>query len=81
MSQPNSGLYPPRFVDLKRQIASSYPDFENRVTRAWKEVVEELVVVSERIQAGGSEVSPLCLYPPPRSSRWQTLIIKISYVF
>jgi hypothetical protein len=69
MSNPDAGLYPPRFIDLKRQIASSYPDFENRVTRAWKEVVEELVAVSERIQGGRSDVSFLCFLLPHSAPR------------
>jgi hypothetical protein len=33
---------PPRFVDLKRSIASSYPDFEARATGAWREIITEL---------------------------------------
>ncbi|XP_006459018.1 hypothetical protein AGABI2DRAFT_217897 [Agaricus bisporus var. bisporus H97] len=58
MSEPNGGLYPPRFTELKRQIASGYPDFENRITRAWKEVVEELVRFSGKIEGGGSDCIP-----------------------
>ena len=33
---------PPCFVDLKRSIASSYPDFEARATNAWREIITEL---------------------------------------
>ncbi|KAM6489160.1 Protein of unknown function (DUF1479) domain containing protein [Amanita muscaria] len=42
MEQSKCGTLPPRFVELKREIAASYPDFEQRVTKAWKEIVEQL---------------------------------------
>ena len=48
---------PPRFIDLKRSIASSYPDFEARATNAWREIIAELdkvtkVIKEERINVG-----------------------------
>ena len=41
---------PQRFVDLKRTIASSYPDFETRATAAWHEIIAELNKVNEVIK-------------------------------
>ena len=48
---------PPRFIDLKGSIASSYPDFEARATNAWHEIIAELdkvtkVIKEERINVG-----------------------------
>lgn len=53
--------YPPRFVDLKREIASSFPDFEARLTQAWKEVIGELIAFSDKVQREGSDVSIVLL--------------------
>jgi hypothetical protein len=47
---------PPRFVDLKRSIASSYPDFEARATTAWREIITELDKVTKVIKEEGSNV-------------------------
>jgi hypothetical protein len=48
---------PPRFADLKREIAALYgPSFEACVTHAWKEVVEQLQKVTSEIADGGPEV-------------------------
>ena len=58
MSQPDFGPCPPRLVDLKKQIAASYPDFEARVTKAWGEILVELEKVTKEIAAGGSQVLP-----------------------
>ncbi|KAI0057191.1 DUF1479-domain-containing protein [Artomyces pyxidatus] len=49
---------PPRFVDLKREIAASYPDFEARVTRAWNEVLQQLDAASKEIVVEGQNVIP-----------------------
>ena len=57
MSKPELGPCPPRFVELKREIAASYPDFEARVTKAWNELVEELEVVTAVIAKQGTDVS------------------------
>ncbi|KAF4579939.1 hypothetical protein EYR36_001759 [Pleurotus pulmonarius] len=50
----NGGM-PPRFVDLKQEIASSYPDFEQRATKAWNEILGALEEVTKNIAEGGSE--------------------------
>lgn len=55
-ASPSTATFPPRFADLKREIASSYPDFEARITQAWKEVIDELVATADKINRGGSEV-------------------------
>jgi hypothetical protein len=47
---------PPRFADLKREIASSYPDFEERVTKAWAEIIDQLNETTKVIATEGSEV-------------------------
>ena len=55
---------PPRFVDLKRLIASSYPDFEARATTAWREIITELDKVTNVIKEEGLNVghcSTLCI--------------------
>ena len=48
---------PHRFVDLKRSIASSYPDFEARATAAWGEIITELNKVNEVIKDEGLNVN------------------------
>ena len=56
---------PPRFVDLKHSIASSYPDFEARATTAWREIISELDKVTSVIKEEGLNVSSIlidCLY-------------------
>ncbi len=50
---------PPRFADLKREIANSYPDFEKRVTKAWAEIIDQLNKRTEEIAKEGSEVRRL----------------------
>jgi len=47
---------PPRFADLKREIAESHPDFERHVTDAWAEIVQQLKVTSEVVKREGSDV-------------------------
>ena len=47
---------PPRFADLKREIAESYPDFERRVTDSWAEIVQQLKETSEVVKKEGSDV-------------------------
>ena len=56
MAPPQLGPCPPRFTELKRTIASSYPDFEQRVTRAWTDVLAELKTATAEIAKQGSEV-------------------------
>ncbi|KAF8813418.1 DUF1479-domain-containing protein [Phlegmacium glaucopus] len=49
---------PPRFIDIKRSIASSYPDFETRATRVWHEIIEELDKVTRVIKEEGVNYIP-----------------------
>ncbi|TFK73248.1 DUF1479-domain-containing protein [Pluteus cervinus] len=49
---------PPRFADLKREIAESYPDFQERATRAWAEIVEQLEHTSETVVKTGPDYIP-----------------------
>ena len=46
----------PLFTDLKREIASSYPDFEKRITKAWAEIIDQLNETTKVISKEGSEV-------------------------
>lgn len=48
---------PPRFVDLKREIAASYPNFQERVTNAWVDIIGQLDEVTKVIAKEGSDVS------------------------
>lgn len=57
MSMELDPRMPARFVDLKHEIASSYPDFEARVTTAWNEILQHLEAVSLKVAESGSEVS------------------------
>ncbi|KAH9902605.1 DUF1479-domain-containing protein [Cubamyces lactineus] len=52
------GPCPPRFVELKKEIAGSYPDFEARVTKAWGEILQELEKVTKEIASKGSQNVP-----------------------
>ena len=45
------------FVDIKRSIASSYPDFEARATTAWHEVINELDKLAKGVKEEGVNVS------------------------
>ena len=56
MSKPELGPCPPRFVELKQQIAASYPDFEARVTKAWNELLADLEGVTADIAKQGTDV-------------------------
>jgi hypothetical protein len=47
---------PARFADLKRKIAESYPNFEERATLAWTEIIEQLNEVTPIIANSGPEV-------------------------
>lgn len=48
---------PPRFVDLKKQIAASYPDFEKNAVRSWGEILEEMDKVTKVVMKEGTDVS------------------------
>ncbi|KAK0231117.1 hypothetical protein IW262DRAFT_1445354 [Armillaria fumosa] len=45
-------------IRIKGEIASSYPNFEERVTQAWADILVELKKVTQEISAGGSEFIP-----------------------
>lgn len=47
-------------LKVKQEVASSYPNFQVNVTRAWKEIIEELRQITENISARGPEVCLLC---------------------
>jgi hypothetical protein len=51
-----------RAIDLKRLIAASYPDFEARATRAWREIIEELDKVTSVIKEEGVDVGRWLLF-------------------
>ena len=51
------GPLPPRFVELKKAIAASHPDFEKRVTAAWGDLLKELEIGTKEIAEQGSKVS------------------------
>ena len=53
---PTFGPCPPRFVDIKKDISNSYPDFQNRVTASWIDILSELVKVTKEIASQGSQV-------------------------
>lgn len=51
------GPLPPRFADLKREIADSVgPDFEQRITTAWVDLLAELAKTTAEIEKVGSNV-------------------------
>lgn len=52
---------PPRFIDLKKEIASTYPDFAQRATEAWAGIIEQLQSVNADIAKVGSGVMSLLL--------------------
>lgn len=57
MEFPDDAPLPPRFAELKKEIASSIPDFEARITKAWAEITAQLKVVNEDVAKNGPEVS------------------------
>jgi hypothetical protein len=57
-SENNPHQLPLRFVDIKRDIAAAYPDFEKKATTAWREILEELSKTTEDIKKAGSEYIP-----------------------
>lgn len=48
---------PARLADIKRDIAAADPNFQENITRAWNEVLEELDKVTKAIATEGSAVS------------------------
>ena len=60
---PVLGPCPPHLAELKGKIAEFYgPDFEQRVTGAWKEILEELKVATAEIAKQGTDVSLLVVF-------------------
>ncbi|TFK35599.1 hypothetical protein BDQ12DRAFT_611456 [Crucibulum laeve] len=57
MSEESPHL-PPRFADLKREIAATYPDFQEHATKAWSEIIEQLEEVTKVIAAEGPDYIP-----------------------
>lgn len=53
-----SEALPPRFLDLKKEIASSYPDFAERATKTWTGILEQLRKVNVDIAKAGSDYIP-----------------------
>jgi hypothetical protein len=45
-------------VQVKQDIANSYPDFEKRATQAWGEVLGQLDTITNRIAADGPNYLP-----------------------
>ncbi|THV05658.1 DUF1479-domain-containing protein [Dendrothele bispora CBS 962.96] len=45
-------------LNIKKEIASSYPDFQARATVAWKEIIGELAKAAEKISSTGPEYIP-----------------------
>ena len=51
---------PARFVELKQQIAGAIPDFEQRATKAWSELLKELKSTTDEIASNNTDVCPQC---------------------
>jgi hypothetical protein len=47
---------PPRFTEIKRAIASGSPNFKQDLTKAWKEVLDQLNEVTQTIAKEGTAV-------------------------
>ncbi len=63
---PLFGPCPPRFAEIKKDIANSYPDFHERVTAAWNDLLGELDKVTQEVARQGSQV---CSFFSGRSRR------------
>lgn len=57
MAAPVQGPCPPRFAEIKKEIATLYPDFEERITAAWNDLLAELEKATTEITTQGSDVS------------------------
>ncbi len=47
---------PDHFREIKKEIADSYPDFQERATRSWADILGELTKATEAIKKGGPNV-------------------------
>lgn len=50
--------YPPHFVDIKREIAASYPGFEQHTTQAWRRLLSQLAKSTEEFGREGTNMVP-----------------------
>ncbi|KAJ7631784.1 hypothetical protein B0H17DRAFT_1108604 [Mycena rosella] len=53
-----SAPLPPRFIEIKRAIAATNPNFEQDLTKAWNEVLAELATVAKTIAKEGPAYIP-----------------------
>ncbi|KAF5342342.1 hypothetical protein D9611_001342 [Ephemerocybe angulata] len=58
MAPDNAGPLPERFADIKKDIAASYPEFQERATKAWAEIIQALGETTASIVEKGSEYIP-----------------------
>ncbi|KAF9045976.1 DUF1479-domain-containing protein [Hymenopellis radicata] len=49
---------PDHFKEIKKEIADSYPDFQERATRSWADILGELTKATEAIKKGGPNYIP-----------------------
>ncbi|WVQ70477.1 uncharacterized protein L199_008704 [Kwoniella botswanensis] len=50
------------FLQLKQEIAQSYPEFESKATQAWSEILEEMARVTKIIAEQGPDYLPIVEY-------------------
>jgi hypothetical protein len=48
---------PPRFIELKKEIASTYPNFAENSAEAWKGILQELKKTHADIVKAGPDVT------------------------
>ena len=65
--------------DIKREIASSYPDFEARATAAWHEIIDELDKMARVIKEEGVNVSPRLFIMSSTSTPLEQYIPQINF--
>ncbi|KAK7461874.1 hypothetical protein VKT23_008308 [Stygiomarasmius scandens] len=46
------------FLNVKKEIASSFPDFQAHVTNAWVEIIDELSKTADKISSAGPDYIP-----------------------
>ncbi|KAF9460315.1 DUF1479-domain-containing protein [Collybia nuda] len=54
----SESVLPARFADIKQEIAASYPDFKERATQAWAEILGQLKINNAEIAKNGTSVIP-----------------------
>ncbi|PWN18008.1 DUF1479-domain-containing protein [Microstroma glucosiphilum] len=60
---------PPRFANLKRQIISSHPNFQQHLEKSWSELLPRLAVEVETIARGQQSVIPEVHWPGEEVAR------------